>query len=85
VPGISGFRAFGCEAYGAAVAVAGSFAVDGFCNREYSGFGSIETSTFVVHKPGLVAKCAQYGVIENFRFGNVVGADHDVTEHCLFS
>jgi hypothetical protein len=45
--------------------------------------GKVKTSTLVIHISRGVAQRIQYGIIKRFRSGNIIGADHNMTEHNL--
>jgi len=72
VPGISRFRAGGEESDGAAVAVAGGLAVDGFGQCEDPLLGPVEAPSLWIYCTRLVAQRAEHGVVKSLRRLDVV-------------
>src|SRR5450830_296299 len=72
------------EADGAAVGAAGSFAVDGLAHAKGAAVVAVEQALVAAGRRVLERRARpQQGVIELLGTGDVVGTDHDVTEHCV--
>ena len=81
VPGVCLFRCFHGKADGAAVAVGGGLAIDGLAKGESTGLGEIEAAAFIIDNAGFAAHNAENRIVEGFGSLNIVGAEHDMTEH----
>jgi hypothetical protein len=73
MPCIPRIDALDTKAKSAAIAMASWLAIDGLTNREYARLVHPKYATLVVGYTGLVAYCAQDGIIKGFGFFEVIG------------
>jgi hypothetical protein len=68
---------------GAPIRARGGLSINWRRDGENACGGKVKTSTLVIHISRGVAQRTQYGIIKRFRSGNIIGADHNMTEHNL--